>query len=89
MAYILYKKDRKGLKKIKKKYGKFHNRGEGGSARVILFGIFNGENTLFTKNGLVSEKNTLFFSILGGGGQDLLYIYKIFLNPSLIIFLIK
>ena len=35
------------------------------------FNFFNGENTVFTKvlkNGLVSEKITLFFSIIGGGG---------------------
>ena len=29
-----------------------------------FFGIFNGENTLFTKNGLVSEKIILFLPLL-------------------------
>ena len=40
-------------KKNWKIYGKFHNRGEGGQkgsfSTLKFFGIFNGENTLFTK----------------------------------------
>ena len=52
------------------------------------FGIFNGENKLFTKsakNSPVSEKITLFFSISRGGGQDPLLNFPYFfcLNPSL------
>ena len=51
--------------------------------------IFNGENTLFTKvlkNGLVSEKNTLFFPIIGGSRT--IYgifhnLFKFFFEPSL------